>query len=95
MVRYVRDTNAKYFIIGTEIGLLHRIKKENPDKIAIPAYEKAVCVNMKKITLEKIYTSLRDRVHVVRIPEHVAEKVLKVLERSYELLGVEIPWKKR
>ncbi len=95
MVKYVRETSGKYFIIGTEIGLLHRIKKENPGKIAIPAYEEAVCVNMKKVTLEKIYRSLRDRVYVANIPREIADRVLRVLERSYELLGVDIPWKKR
>lgn len=94
MVKYVRDTNAKYFIIGTETGLLYRIKRENPGKEVVPAYNKAICINMKKITIEKILKSLSERVYVVKIPDNIADKVLKVLERSYELLGVEIPWKR-
>ena len=95
MVKYVKENNAKYFIIGTETGLLYRIKKENPGKEAVPAYDKAICIDMKKITLEKIIRSLREKVYVVKIPDDIAERVLRVLERSYELLGVEIPWKKR
>jgi quinolinate synthase len=95
MVKYVSNSNEKIFIIGTEIGLLHRIRKENPDKISYPAFEGAICINMKKITLEKIYNSLINKEYVVKVPDDIANKVLTVLERSFEILGVEIPWKKR
>ncbi|MET1159492.1 MAG: quinolinate synthase NadA [Thermoprotei archaeon] len=95
MVKYVLNSSDRVFIIGTEIGLIHRIKKENPDKELIPAYREAICTNMKKITLDKIYRSLRDLVYPVRVPDNIASKVLSVLERSYEILGVEIPWKRK
>ena len=57
--RYVQASGAKEFIIGTEIGILHRLKKENPEKTFYPVSEKASCPNMKLTTLEKILWSLR------------------------------------
>ena len=94
MVKYVKETRGNRFIVGTEVGLLYRIRRENPSKDPIPALDSAICVDMKKITLEKIYRSLRDRVYAVKVPRTIANRVLRVLERSYEMLGVEIPWKK-
>ena len=52
MMRYVRQSSAPGFIIGTETGILHRLRKENPNKHFIPVTDKAVCPNMKRITLE-------------------------------------------
>jgi len=72
-------------IIGTEVGVLHRLKKENPDKEFFPAYEGAVCPNMKKNTLENIYLALRDESHPVIVPADVAEKARGCLERMFAL----------
>jgi quinolinate synthase len=79
--RYVKETSGKKFIIGTEIGIIHRLKKENPVKEFIPAYERAVCPNMKLNTLERIYASLKEEIHSVAVPNQVAKKARKALEK--------------
>jgi quinolinate synthase len=85
MCRYVRKSDAKTFIVATEEGIIHRLKKENPGKQFILAYEDAVCPNMKLNTLERLYTSLKEEKHVVTVPEPVAKKARKALERMFEL----------
>lgn len=79
--RYVNETSGKKFVIGTEIGIIHRLKKENPGKEFIPAYEGAVCPNMKLNTLERIYASLKEETHLVRVPNQVAKKARRALEK--------------
>jgi len=83
MCRYARQCQAKRMIIGTEVGVLHRLKKENPDKEFIPAYEGAVCPNMKMNTLENVYLALRDESYPVSVPPGVAEKARLCLERMF------------
>lgn len=79
--RYVKETSGRKFIIGTEIGIIHRLEKENPRKEFIAAYEGAVCPNMKLNTLERIYASLKEEMHLVTVPSQVAKKARKALEK--------------
>ena len=82
MYKEVLVSNANKFIVATEVGLLHRIKEERRDAILIPAYEDAICVNMKLHTLEKIYLSLkRDRYRV-----SVSPKIMKKARNSVEFM---------
>jgi quinolinate synthase len=81
MLSFVRDSSAKQFIIATEIGIIHTLQKENPDKEFIPASERAICPNMKKITLEKLLWSLEDMQYIITIPEETAAKAKKALNR--------------
>jgi quinolinate synthase len=81
MLRFVRQSPAKVFIIGTETGILHRLEKENPGKTFIPALDKAVCPNMKKITLEKVLWSLEDMKPVIKVPEDIRVRAKLALER--------------
>jgi quinolinate synthase len=85
MCRYARETTANTIIVGTEEGLLHRLRKENPEKEFIIAYEDAVCPNMKLITLDRVYLSLKNEKHVIRIPEPIAEKARIALERMFQV----------
>ena len=94
MLNYVKTSANKNFIIGTEIGLTYRISKECAGKMVHPACKDAICINMKKITLEKILRSLREHVYPVKVSEKFSSKVMKILERSYELLGVDVPWRR-
>jgi quinolinate synthase len=71
MIRFAAKTLAKNIIVGTEIGLIHRLKKENPDKHFIPASEKASCPNMKKITLEKVLLCLEEMEPEIKVPEQI------------------------
>lgn len=85
MCKYAQESNAKTFIVGTEEGIMHRLKKENPDKEFIIAYDGAICPNMKIITLDRIYSSLKEEKHVVKIPEPIAKKARVSLERMFEV----------
>ena len=81
MMRYARESEHKDFIIGTEIGIIYRLRKENPSKRFIPASEQAICPNMKLITLEKVLWSLEEMVYQVSVPEELRDKARKPVER--------------
>jgi quinolinate synthase len=85
MLRYARTAEAAVMIIGTETGILHRLKKENPGKAFIPATAKAVCPNMKKITLEKVLWALEDMKPVVNVPADVRERARSAVDRMLAL----------
>jgi len=85
MCRYARETLAKTVIVGTEEGLMHRLRKENPGKRFIIAYKDAVCPNMKLTTLDRLYTALKKEKHLVKVPEPVAKKAKVALERMFQV----------
>jgi quinolinate synthase len=87
MCKYAKSTSASKLIVATEIGLLHRLKKENPTKQFLPAYEGAVCPNMKLNTLERIYYALKTEQTKITVPSSVAKKARKALERMNSLLS--------
>ena len=74
MCEFARKSDAKEFIVGTEIGILHRLRQENPDKVFHPVSDKIVCADMKKTTLENLAACLRDMKHEVVVPEDVASR---------------------
>jgi len=84
ILRYCRETDAREFIIGTEVGILHRLKKENPGKTFYPASPLADCPNMKLTNLEKLVWSLEDMVHEVTVQEDIAENARLAIERMLE-----------
>ncbi|MGD0884014.1 MAG: quinolinate synthase [Thermodesulfovibrionales bacterium] len=85
MLRYVRASAAGEFIVGTEIGLMHRLKKENPGKVFYPLRKDMVCPNMKKTTLQSVLRALRELGHRVTVPEEVRVSAKKALDRMLEL----------
>ncbi len=85
MVRYARNCEAREIIVGTEVGILHRLKKENPQKVFIPANPKALCPNMKLINLEKVLWSLEDMIWEIKIPEEIRLKAKNSLDRMLEI----------
>ena len=87
MYRFVKSSGSSSFIVATEVGFLYRLRRDNPGKRFIPAYEDAVCVNMKLNTLEKIYLALRDEKYVVKLPEKVAVRAREAIDRMFELTG--------
>jgi quinolinate synthase len=86
MLKYVKTSDKKEFIISTEIGIIHTLKKQNPDKVFYPASERFVCPNMKKITLEKVLFALEDNKYVIKVPDEIALKARKALERMVAVL---------
>jgi quinolinate synthase len=81
-----QESDAEEFIIGTEIGILSRLERENPDKKFFPASELADCDNMKLTTLEKILWSLEDMVYKVEVPERIAQAAKKSIDRMVEII---------
>ncbi len=85
MIRRARESDADKFIVATETGILHRMKKENPDKTFLPLKEDAVCQYMKTITLEKVANSMRNMVYEVRVPDEIAGRARLAINRMLEL----------
>ncbi|MBR5856126.1 MAG: quinolinate synthase NadA [Bacteroidales bacterium] len=81
ILRHAKESGKKQFIIATEVGTLHKLKKDNPDKEFVPVSEKIVCNYMKLSTLESIYEALRDEKYEVKIPAEIAERALEPITR--------------
>jgi quinolinate synthase len=87
MCRYAKENNAHTYIVATEQGILHRLKIDNPNKQFLPAYDDAVCPNMKLNTLEKLYTAMKEEKHIVTVTDAVARHARKALEKMFEITG--------
>jgi len=81
MLRFATASPEKEFVVGTEIGLLHRLRKENPHKLFYPLRNDMVCPNMKKTTLQSILKSFRENIFVVKVPEHIRIPAKLTLDR--------------
>ena len=88
MLRYIGRTDPKgSYIIGTEEGLAYRAKRLYPDATVYPVSARTVCIDMKKITLEKIVRSLETLKPQVEIPSNIAKRAREAVERGLELVG--------
>jgi quinolinate synthase len=85
MVRESVESPATKFLVATETGILHQLRKGNPDKVFEPINEDAVCRYMKTITPEKLTRSLRDMVFEVNVPEDIRVRAARAVERMIEL----------
>src|SRR5215510_11269362 len=85
ILKHCRESSDRQFIVGTEVGILHRLKKESPDKVFFPAAEEASCEFMKLNTLEKLLWSLEDLEYKVVVPEEIARKGRIAIERMLEI----------
>ncbi len=81
MLRFAKASDAKEFIVGTEIGIMHRLKKENADKIFYPLRRDMICPNMKKTTLNSVLTALREMKNVIKVPEEIRIPAKRALDR--------------
>jgi quinolinate synthase len=88
MLRFAAQSHAKQFIIATEVGIIHALKKQNPQAEFIPATKRAVCPNMKRINLEKVLWSLQDLQYKVTVPQDIRIKAKKALDMMVEILPV-------
>jgi quinolinate synthase len=84
MIKFAHTSGAKKFIIGTEEGILHRLKKENPDKIFYTLGPARMCENMKKTTLEDVYLALKEEKYQIEIETEIREKAKKALDKMLE-----------
>ncbi len=80
MIRFVAQSAAREFIMCTERGILHRLKKDNPDKVFYNPSPLNICPNMKKITLEKVLWSLEDMKYEIELPASIIEKSRAAIE---------------
>ncbi len=81
MYDYCRNSPARKFIIGTEAGILYRLRQENPDKEFFLASPALLCPNMKLTSLEDIFYSLETMTPVVTVPEEIRIPALQALNR--------------
>ncbi|MCL4475825.1 MAG: quinolinate synthase [Nitrospirae bacterium] len=85
MLRFAAASEAKEFIVGTEVGLMHRLKKENPDKVFYSLRKDMICPNMKKTTLNSVLRALKEMKNVIKVPEDVRIPAKRALDR---MLGI-------
>jgi len=86
MAKYVKEDSAREFIVGTEAGLIYRLKQDNPDKEFYLASERAVCPNMKRTTQEKVLWSLEDLKDEVRVSDEIRKKARLAIERMLAII---------
>jgi len=86
MIRYAKESDTTEMIIGTEFGIIHRLEKENPGKKFIRVSNKAICPNMKLITLEKVLWALEDMKHQITVPEEIRVKARFAVDRMLEIV---------
>ena len=80
MLRYAKESPEKSFLIGTEIGLLHPLQKENPEKSFRPLLTGMICPDMKKTTLESVVETMAQRRNVVAVPEEIRKRAKQALD---------------
>ncbi|MFA0822982.1 MAG: quinolinate synthase NadA [Methanomethylovorans sp.] len=85
MIKHVCSAPEEEFIIGTEIGILHGLKKQCPEKICYPLSSQAICTNMKRTDLTKVCESLELLQPRITVPEDVANRARKAIERMLEV----------
>ncbi|MBF0252366.1 MAG: quinolinate synthase NadA [Candidatus Omnitrophica bacterium] len=87
MINYAKEDSCNEFIVGTERGIIYKLKTDSPNKIFHVPTEEFVCANMKLTTLGWLARSLEQEVYEIKVPEDVAVKARKSLERMIEVVG--------
>ena len=90
MIKRPKSSEADEFIVATEVGILHRLRRENPTKRFIPANEHAVCAYMKVTTLPKVLHALQTMQYRITVPLDVATRARRAIERMVTI-GGQIP----
>jgi quinolinate synthase len=87
MIKRPALSNADEFIVATEVGILHRLRRENPSKRFFAANERASCAYMKVTTLPKVRIALERLEHRITVPEDVANRARRAIERMVAIGG--------
>jgi len=85
MMRHVAESSKKSFLIGTEVDMVTRLRRENPDKLIYPLLDEAICENMKLHTLERVKESLIEEKFLVKVPKEIADQARSAVERMLEV----------
>jgi quinolinate synthase len=80
MIKFARESNAKTFLIGTEEGIIYRLKKENPNKEFYSAGTPKICSNMKLTHLKDVYDALKEEKNEINLPANIIKASKKALE---------------
>jgi quinolinate synthase len=81
MLRYAKQSNHKIFLIGTEEGILHPLRKQNPEKEFYLISDSFICPDMKKTTLETVIEAMEKRSNVVTVPEEIRIKAKQAIDK--------------
>ncbi len=85
IIDYVKNAPDTQFVIGTEMGILHALRKENPEKTFYLLSPTLICYNMKKTTLNDVYLALRDDQYEIHVEESIRLKAYAALKRMIEI----------
>jgi quinolinate synthetase complex, A subunit len=87
IIDYANKSDAQKMIIGTEVGVLYKLRKDNPDKTFYLLSQGLTCPNMKKTKLESVYTSLKDMKYQIELDKEVMDKARTCLDRMLQMGG--------
>ena len=85
MLRYAKSSDAGEFIVGTEIGLMYRLRKDSPDKTFHPLRKDMICPNMKRTSLQSVLHALESGTHKIKVPEEIRVPAKRALDRMLEV----------
>lgn len=85
IIDYCKNSDKKRSIIGTEMGIFHKLKSDNPDKEFYILTPRLVCTNMKLTTLESVYNALNENKHIIEVDEDVRRRASVCLERMLKM----------
>lgn len=85
LIDYTYKSDANEFIVGTELGVLHEMQNKSPNKKFYPLSDKLICMNMKKVTLEKVYDCLKNESNETFVDDEVKQLAQIPLDRMLEL----------
>jgi quinolinate synthase len=85
MIRQAQTSTTKEFVVATEIGILHRLKKDNPEKTFYPIDDEMSCKFMKMITVQKLYDALLNDQFAVTVPPEIAARAKLSIDRMISI----------
>lgn len=87
MIRFAKESPAREFLVGTEMGILHQLRKQCPGKEFYLVSERLICPNMKATTLDKVYWALKDLRPQITVPEDIRQGAVRALEKMLAITG--------
>ncbi len=90
MLKHAKQSEKSNFIVATETGIIHQLKKQNPQKNFAPLRDDMVCQFMKMITLPKLLNSLVNLEFEVKVPKKIAEKARVPIERMFKIKNLDL-----
>ncbi len=85
MIRFCKESDATEFIVGTELGIMYRLRTDSPGKQFYPLRKDMLCPNMKKTTLKSVLRSLEEMDCVVKVPEEIRIPAKRALDRMLSI----------